>query len=91
MFLGEARTPPAFTLIDLGNYPGLLHQGHTTVWGEVYSVDSWTLTRLDELEEHPDVYVRTPLLLPPWETIETYMLRPEFAEGRVLASGRWMT
>ena len=34
--LGEATTPPEFSLLDLGSYPGLSLDGTTSVKGEVY-------------------------------------------------------
>lgn len=89
-FLGDARTPPRYRLVDLGPYPGLLEGGSTAVRGEVYAVDPATLSRLDELEEHPTVYVRTPIALPPFFGVETYILRPEHAlHARPLPRGEW--
>jgi gamma-glutamylcyclotransferase (GGCT)/AIG2-like uncharacterized protein YtfP len=34
--LGEARTEPRYTLVDLGPYPALLDEGTTSVSGELY-------------------------------------------------------
>lgn len=85
-----ARTPRAYTLVDLGCYPGLLAGGITAVRGEIYSVDAHTLARLDALEDHPDVYVRSPLELPRWPDVEVYLIRPEYAKNApTVASGIW--
>jgi len=50
--LGNAITPPEFIMIDLGSYPGVIHviEGGSTIIGEVYEVDDFTMTRLDRLE-----------------------------------------
>lgn len=51
-FIGKAITPPEFTMLDLGAFPGVVHtiEGGSTVIGEVYEVDDMTLRRLDHLE-----------------------------------------
>lgn len=61
--VGPARTPPKFRLVDLGRYPALLEGGETSVVGEHYRVDDETLAALDELEGHPDLFVRTSIRL----------------------------
>ena len=88
--LGVVRTPPRYTLVDLGWYPGLLEGGRTSVRGEVYSVDASTLKTLDRLEEHPRVYVRQTIPLQSWPDVQVYILRLEHAAGApVLARGVW--
>ena len=57
-FVRDAHTTPAFTLVNLGAYPGLLAGGTTAVRGEVYVVDDETLAALDRLEGHPNFYRR---------------------------------
>ncbi|XP_032455346.1 putative gamma-glutamylcyclotransferase CG2811 isoform X2 [Nasonia vitripennis] len=62
-FLGLGKTIVKFPLVIATKYnipftlkkPGLGNQ----IVGEVYDVDSKMLTKLDELEEHPEFYVRT--------------------------------
>ena len=78
-FLGEARTPPGFTLYSLGEYPGMVRQDddHTGVTGEVWAVDTACLQQLDELEGVAEgLYERVSLTLaPPFadEPVETYL------------------
>ena len=55
-FLGESRIR-GFRMIDLGAFPGLVY-GKSEIKGEVYSVDSETLSRLDELEGNGRFYTR---------------------------------
>ncbi|MGH7944973.1 MAG: gamma-glutamylcyclotransferase family protein [Opitutaceae bacterium] len=69
--VGMARTPPGFTLYDLGGYPGIMPKPDDTngVIGEVWSVDHETLQRLDRFEGvHEGLYRREPfILLPPFD------------------------
>lgn len=88
--MAEAQTQPAFSLYHLGGFPGLVPGGSRAVVGEVYEVDEPTLAELDRLEEHPDFYRRTRIVLASGITAETYLLRPEQVAGRpVIASGSW--
>ncbi|XP_014613992.1 PREDICTED: putative gamma-glutamylcyclotransferase CG2811 isoform X2 [Polistes canadensis] len=62
-FLGIAKTTSSYPLIIATKYniPFLLKKpgvGHHVI-GEIYDVDSKMLTKLDELEEHPNFYERT--------------------------------
>jgi gamma-glutamylaminecyclotransferase len=86
--LGPHRTAPAFTLYDLGTYPGLVRGGVTAVWGEVYRVDGATLRRLDALEEYPRLYGR--LLIPtPYGGTWVYHYRGGVQGYTVIRSGDW--
>lgn len=77
-FLGTAQTPPGFTLYSLGSFPGLVALPTDTrgVTGELWSVDSACLARLDVLEGLAEgVYRRAPISLQqpgPPATVETY-------------------
>lgn len=56
--LGVCRTPPEFTLLNLGPYPGLIRGGNTAVVGEIYRVKHSKLDRLDDFEGHPTLFRR---------------------------------
>jgi gamma-glutamylcyclotransferase (GGCT)/AIG2-like uncharacterized protein YtfP len=87
-----ARTPPTYRLVDLGPYPGLLQGGTTAVLGEVYRTPPHLLPALDKLEEHPDVYVRSDILLDGGHRVVTYLLRESLAQGKPeVATGDWRT
>ncbi|XP_012543559.1 putative gamma-glutamylcyclotransferase CG2811 isoform X2 [Monomorium pharaonis] len=62
-FLGLGRTTVPYPLVIATKYniPFLLKKPNTGnyVFGEIYDVDSKMLTKLDELEEHPQFYERT--------------------------------
>jgi gamma-glutamylcyclotransferase (GGCT)/AIG2-like uncharacterized protein YtfP len=88
--LGPARTPPRFTLIDLGEFPALVPGGAHAVVGETWEVADAHLARLDVFEEHPDVYVREELHLDDGRVVFAYVLPPERASGgTVIPSGDW--
>jgi len=56
---------------------------------EVYQVSQETLAQLDDLEEHPLVYVReeTPILLDQGELVNAWLYFYPQARGRLLAHG----
>jgi gamma-glutamylaminecyclotransferase len=57
-YIGIWVTPPAYTMLDLGHYPGILEGGGTPIHTEVYGVSDQTLAMLDELEGVPSHYRR---------------------------------
>ncbi len=89
-FLGAYRTPPLFTLYDLGAYPGAINGGVTSLAGEVYWVSSKLLQRLDSFEELPRLYDRVIMPTrygPSW----IYLLIREPASGsRRITHGDWL-
>lgn len=88
--LDDDVTAPAYTLLDLGAYPGLVDGGDTAVLGETYVVDAATCARLDALEDHPRTYRRTEVTLASGRVAELYVLDPRFAVGgAAIASGDW--
>jgi gamma-glutamylaminecyclotransferase len=89
-FLRESRTKPIFQLRNLGDYPGLVPGGTSSVVGELYELDDGTLAVLDQFEEHPDFYERKSILLADGSTVETYLLRLDQVQGCcVIPSGSW--
>ena len=72
-FCGEARTPPCFRLVELGEYPALV-SGDACVSGELFQVDDETLAAIDELEGHPDLYERRRILLEGGIEAEAYFM-----------------
>lgn len=73
-FVGEARTEPAFELVDLGAFPAMIPGGRSAIAGEVYTVDGPTLTNLDRLEGHPRFYIRQTIRLDDGSEVLTYLL-----------------
>jgi gamma-glutamylaminecyclotransferase len=57
-FLGMAKTKKYYALYGNGVPFLSLTRPIVQVTGEIYSVDNATLSRLDELEGHPDAYKR---------------------------------
>lgn len=93
-FIGTFHTAPEYTMIDLGAYPAIIADGKTQIEVEIYEVDPDTLTALDELEEHPDCFMRTLIRIEDMEVF-IYVLNPEQVRGmhhlshRIIESGRW--
>jgi gamma-glutamylaminecyclotransferase len=87
-FVGAARTPPSFTLLDLGEHPAMLEDGVDAVHGEVYEVSDALLAHLDAFEEHPDVYRRSTIQLADGSEAFTYMPR-ERPPGTRMPGGDW--
>ncbi|MBI2498246.1 MAG: gamma-glutamylcyclotransferase [Opitutae bacterium] len=91
-FLGEARTPPGFTLFSLGDYPGMVRapDDKDGVTGELWSVDAACLRRLDELEGVAEgLYERVGVqLAPPFadRPAETYLYLRDLTGRKALGS-----
>jgi gamma-glutamylaminecyclotransferase len=62
-FLGAASTRPAYELIDLGAYPGLIPcaADGRSIEGELFEVDTDLLPRLDAIEGAPDLFRLAPV------------------------------
>ncbi len=75
-FVGKAHTLPGFRLYNLGEYPGMVAVAGDLdgVSGEVWSVDSQCLTRLDRFEGvHEGLYRRERVpLKPPFEAAKVH-------------------
>lgn len=56
-FIGEFIAED-FALYDLGSYPGIIHSKIDKVKGELYSIDSNILRKLDRLEGEGSLYIR---------------------------------
>lgn len=63
--VSECQTPPLFTLLHLGHYPGMIRGGNTAVRGEVYRLNNSALARLDQFEGHPNMFRRELLITDP--------------------------
>jgi gamma-glutamylaminecyclotransferase len=88
VLLGPWRTPPRYTLYDLGAYPGVARSGCTAIVGEVYAIDRQCLGRLDTLEEYPRLYDREPIPTP-YGLAWIYLYRGRLADRRAIPGGDW--
>jgi gamma-glutamylaminecyclotransferase len=88
--LGEARTEPEFTLLDLGEYPAIVAGGRTAIAGELYEVEEALLRELDRYEDVPELYLRVERMIGGGPAV-IYVLRTEHGRGRPeIASGDWL-
>lgn len=91
-FVGEVRTKPAFTLVDLGVYPALVVGGSTAVLGELYGMDKQTRFVLDVRHQCPVLFQRVSIELECGSVVDTYAMRDEQVRGkRRLKYGDWRT
>jgi gamma-glutamylaminecyclotransferase len=89
-YLGKVATEATFELIDMGGLPGLTTGGSVSVQGELYAVSERVLANLDELEDHPDTFHRSVLVLSDGREVLGYVLPPTQAVGFPrLSSGTW--
>lgn len=91
-FVGRAQTRELYSLYE-GEYPLVYrHERLSHVKGEVYIVDDFTLTRLDQLEEHPDYYRRelVEVELDSGFVMTAWLYFFPRPEGRALPGGEWM-
>lgn len=89
-FLSQVRTKPEYTLYSLGAFPAICAKGETAVLGEVYEVSIETRDRLDQIEGHPHMYVRTPIVLEDGTEAEVYLFPYEPRSNDVVKDGDWI-
>ena len=62
--LGEWTTPPEYTMVAMGSFPGVLVDGNTAIKGELYAVSEAVYGAIEGLEGYPTFYTRSPLRTP---------------------------
>ena len=88
--LGEARTAPEHTLVDLDFYPVLLVGGNVAVAGELYSVSRELRFKLDVHYQCPALFRRVSVNLADGTRAETYVMDDDKVRGkRRLRGGSW--
>ncbi len=88
--IGEVRTIPAYTLVDLGPYAALLARGAASVAGELYEIDRKLRFKLDVKREVPVLFHRITVTLSDGTEAEAYAMKDEQVRGkRRLAHGDW--
>lgn len=81
-FLGETRTKPLYTLVDLGPYPALFVGGNVSVLGELYRIDKKRRFTIDVRKECPVMFQRIKIALESGKLVEGYAMREEQLRGR---------
>lgn len=88
--LGEARTAPEHTLVDLNFYPVLLVGGQVEVQGELYAVSRELRFKLDVHHQCPALFRRITVKLTDGSQAETYAMDEDKVRGkRRLRGGSW--
>jgi gamma-glutamylcyclotransferase (GGCT)/AIG2-like uncharacterized protein YtfP len=88
-YLGEHVSAAAYTMFDLGTYPGVVATGATRIKGEVYAIDTLILEHLDVLEDYPCSYGRR-LLDTPWGAAWIYLYQQALLGSTTVAQGDWL-
>lgn len=89
-FLGACRTVKRYTLLSLGEFPGMTEGGCTAVIGELYAVDDATLAALDRLEGVPTFYRRVVVALAGRRPAQAYVLPSGSAQSfPIIVTGDW--
>jgi gamma-glutamylaminecyclotransferase len=77
-FICTGQTTSDFELVDLGDFPAMIPADSDSegfsIFGEVYAVDHSILEILDEIEDHPRFYRRTPVELADGSLVDVYLL-----------------
>jgi len=89
-FITTCRTKPEYSLRSLGAFPALCPGGDTAVLGEVYEVSELIKQRLDQIEGHPRLYVRTPIVVGDDIEVEAYLFHHNVKDEDLIASGDWI-
>jgi len=87
-FLGEFKTTPDFTMVNLGSYPGVILQGDTAITGEVWEITDQELEHLDMAEGYPDFYDRKVIDTSFGDAI-LYFLPGEYLSRPKVEAGEW--
>ena len=89
-FLGEMKTVPKYTMIDLGAFPGIFETGNTNIYGELYLVEDSLLELCDLIEGHPDFYERKKIILSNKTKAWSYFLeKDKYIDHTVIKEGIW--
>lgn len=83
------RTAPQFSLVNLGEYPGMMEGGTSAVVGEVFEVEGSLIPILDRYEDYPELYDRRTIILANGVSALTYILRPTPQDYPLIQSGDW--
>jgi gamma-glutamylaminecyclotransferase len=95
-FMCTGQTIAEYELVDLGDFPAMIpadpDDEGCSIFGEVYAVDHAILEILDEIEDHPRFYRRTPLELMDGSIVDAYLLTAHQAAFYPrIVSGDWRT
>lgn len=94
-YVGTFKTKPEYTLVSLGGFPGIHHEGTTEVTMEVYSVDEATGTRLDRLEGYSperddNTFYDRKTIETPFGDAHVYLYVPSIKNKEVVENGDWI-
>ena len=90
-YLGVYETITKYTMYDLGEFPCITFGGKTSIVGDVFEVNDYTLDLCDMIEGHPDYYNRMPIeLLDKSIKAEAYFMDRNFKDYKPITHGNWL-
>ena len=91
-YLGVYETIPKYTMYDLGAFPCITFNGKTSIVGDVFEVNDYTLDLCDMIEGHPDYYTRMPIeLLDKSIKAEAYFMNNRnMKDYKPITHGNWL-
>ena len=88
-FVGITESNPEFTMYDTGWYPGLKHEGNTSIHLEVYEVSTKEIADyLDAVEGYPNLYTKEFIKTPLGEVL-VYIYNHRTEGMDIVESGNW--
>jgi len=87
-FLGGYITPPEYTMVSCGGFPGVLEGGDTPITGEVYEISDNVFKRLDHLEGYPGFYDRKKITTEHGEAW-MYIINDTYRDHTPVPEGNW--
>jgi gamma-glutamylcyclotransferase (GGCT)/AIG2-like uncharacterized protein YtfP len=99
-YIGDYRTPPKYSMYDLGVYPAVLDADNgVSIKGEIWQVTAKTLPILDALEDVPKLYYRRGIQCGKYGMCHVYMMRKDVlddmakrnthTEFKLIQTGDW--
>ena len=73
MHASSARALEGFVVRDLGAYPGIVPRAGARAEGELWEIEAAALPGIDAWEDHPHLFVRTPVVLDDGTEAEAYV------------------
>lgn len=90
VFLGTARTAPAYSLVEIGPYAALVQGGTVSVVGELYRIDRKKRFELDVKKQCPALFQRIRVTLEDGTSAEAYSMSEGQVRGkRRIKHGSW--
>jgi len=86
--LGKTKISGNFTMVSLGGFPGVIPEGNTDIYGEVYEVNDQVYKDIEHLEDYPHFYDKMEVDTAHGKA-EMYILPQKYLNYPKVESGNW--